>query len=105
MKSGFFQSSVISSVVSSVVLSLLAVVSVSATAFAGSKATTIYHDYDGALRGISISNACVTDTEVRTIAPTRNCEKLEPIEVVQDFGTVTEWVCKTWSVSSVAHTR
>ncbi len=68
--------------------------------------TTVYHDYDGALRGIALNNACITATDVRTINPTRNCVKLTPITVADpENGSHTDWVCEKWETSKVSNAR
>jgi len=77
------------------------------TAFAGY--TTVYHDYDGALRGIALDNACITDTEVRTIKPMKTCAKLVPVEHPGSGGDgdqpYTDWVCEQWQVTHLAYSR
>ncbi len=84
---------------------LIALVLSTSAAFASRSHKTVYHDYDGALRGIAIKNACLTEDEVQTIKPTRNCTELMPVTVLEGFEEITEYVCKTWEVAHVAHPR
>ncbi len=75
-------------------------------AVSASATTAVYHDYEGALRGISLNNACVTASDVKTISATRNCVKLTPIVVQEpENGSHTEWVCEQWETSQVSHPR
>ena len=69
--------------------------------------TTVYHDYDGALRGITLDNACVTADSVQTIRPTRNCTNLVPIVHPGhgDQQEYTDWVCEKWEVSQLSNSR
>ena len=77
-------------------------------AAAAQAGTYTYHDYDAALRGIALNNACITGTEVRTIAPQRVCAQLNPV-VVEGNGdsnmTHTEWVCAQWVNANLAFSR
>lgn len=74
-----------------------------ATAFAG---TSVHHDYDGALRGITLDNACITSTEVKTIAPQRVCAKLDQVTVdLGDGSIVNDWVCSKWEVTQLSYPR
>lgn len=84
-------------------LSLIAVLGFSVSALAGT--TVVYHDYDGALRGIALNNACVTDTEVQSISATRNCTKLVPVEKREGDYVFTDWVCQSWETSKVSYPR
>ena len=86
-------------------IALLATLLFAGAAQAG---TTVYHDFDGALRGIALDNACVTANSVETINDVRNCTKLEAIEhkAHSEHGmNYTEWVCKAWQVSKLAYPR
>lgn len=86
------------------IASFIATALLAVSAFA---TTTVYHDYDGALRGIAYDNACVTANNVQTINPTRNCTKLVPIVHPghgEDQG-YTEWVCEKWETSQLAYSR
>lgn len=77
------------------------------TLFAGSvlAGQVIYHGYDGALRGIEVANACVTNNNVQTITATRNCLKLVPVERGQGDDKYTDWVCEKWETSTLAYPR
>lgn len=69
--------------------------------------STVYHDYDGALRGIALNNACITADQVRTISATKNCVKLVPVTHGNggEEGTWTDWVCQKWETSQLAYPR
>lgn len=69
--------------------------------------TSSYHDYDAALRGITIDNACVTADTVQTIAPVRHCAKLVPVTVNKcgEQGSYTDWVCQQWEISNLSYPR
>lgn len=86
--------------------SFIATTLLAASAFAYSYS---YHDYDAALRGIALDNACITDTEVRTIQPMRVCTELVPVEIPGGNGeggpAQYDWVCKNWQTTHVAHSR
>ncbi len=87
------------------IASFIATALLAVSAFATT--TTVYHDYDGALRGINLNNACVTASTVQTIHATRNCTKLVPI-VHPGHGEqdgYTEWVCEKWENSQMSHSR
>lgn len=62
----------------------------SSTTFAG---TYVYHDWDGALRGIALNNACITDGEVNTIRPMKVCTKYVQKPVQDEGGIRYETVC------------
>lgn len=66
---------------------------------------TVYHDYDGALRGIALNNACITDAEVKTIKAARTCTKLVPIQVGYGDDKYTDWVCQKWETAHAAYPR
>jgi hypothetical protein len=86
-------------------LSFLASVLISGAATAG---TVVYHNYDGALRGIALNNACVTASDVQTIKDVRHCTKLVGIEHKarsERDNTYTEWVCANWEVSKISYPR
>lgn len=84
------------------IASFLATALLAVSAFA---TTTVYHNYDGALRGIAINNACVTATNVQTIQATRNCTKLVPVVRQDGDNTYTDWVCEKWETSQVSYPR
>jgi hypothetical protein len=87
------------------IVSFLATAMFAASAFA---TTTVYHDYDAALRGIALDNACITDTEVRTIKPVKHCTELVPVEHNnggQEGGSWTDWVCNKYEVATLAYPR
>lgn len=70
--------------------------------------TVQYHDYDAALRGIKLNNACVTATEVRTINPQVECTELVPVEVPARGDSEmahTDWVCKSRAATHLAFPR
>ncbi len=69
--------------------------------------TSSYHDYDAALRGITIDNACVTATNVKTINPVRHCAKLVPVTTGNggEQGYQTDWVCQKWEVTNLSYPR
>lgn len=69
--------------------------------------TRIEHDYSGALRGLDLYNACITDTEVRSIKPISVCTELVPVERGSggDEGRWIDWVCEKWEKQSVAYPR
>ena len=77
------------------------------TLFAGSALAgqVIYHGYDGALRGIEITNACVTDDNVQTINDTQNCLKLVPVPRGEGDNKYTDWVCEQWETAKLAYPR
>jgi len=58
---------------------------ISASAFAD---TTIYSDYSEGLRGLTVENACLTDTEVRSINPITVCTKTETTVIQHIPNTV-----------------
>jgi hypothetical protein len=72
---------------------------------AAANADAVIHDYDGALRGIALNNACVTAKEVKTVKPTKNCVKLVPVTYQDGDNTVTDWVCKKWEVAHLSFPR
>jgi hypothetical protein len=59
------------------------------------------------LGGIALGNACVTATEVKSIAPQRVCMKWEEIYTPGhgEMGPVTEYVCKQWGTADFASPR
>lgn len=85
------------------IVSLIAATLLSVTAFAST--TTVYHDYDGALRGIALKNACITEDTVQTIKAAKTCVELVP--VVRNDGDMqyTDWVCKRWETSHASYSR
>lgn len=87
-------------------MKMFALIAALFVAVAANAGTTASHDYDGALRGIAIDNACVTEKEVKTIKPMKTCTKLVPVETDSGDGYVfTDWVCEKWQVSQVAYPR
>ncbi|MCM2281660.1 MAG: hypothetical protein NDI61_07420 [Bdellovibrionaceae bacterium] len=72
-------------------------------AVAGSR--NMEHNYLPALRGIAIENACLTDSEVRTINPISRCTKLEERTVHAGDYSYTDYVCVAHVVSHVAYPR
>ncbi|MCB0383897.1 MAG: hypothetical protein KDD43_00785 [Bdellovibrionales bacterium] len=71
--------------------------------------TTVEHDYHGALRGIELSNACLTDSEVKTIKPQKVCEKLvavpNPNYNNEVGGPEFDYVCQKWALRQLAESR
>jgi len=67
-----------------------------------SNATLIFEESLGA---ITLDNACMTATEVRSIQPVTMCEKMVPeYEVFDQVATVT-WVCEKWTPTQLAYSR
>jgi hypothetical protein len=67
-----------------------------------SNATLIFEESLGA---ITLDNACLTATEVRSIQPVTMCEKMVPVyEVFDQVATVT-WVCEKWTPTQLAYSR
>lgn len=71
---------------------------ISATTFAG---TIIHSQHSEALHGLSVDNACVTTTEVRSIDPISVCTAYET-KVVQH---IPETQCVAYKMTSVAYPR
>lgn len=82
--------------------SFIVTVLVGVSAFA---TKTVYHDYDGALRGIALKNACITEAEVKTINATRTCTKLVPVQRGYGDDKYTDWVCERWETVHAAYPR
>lgn len=85
------------------IASLIAATLLSVSAFAAT--TTVYHDYDGALHGIALNNACITEDTVQTIKPARTCVKLVPVVRNEGDMQFTDWVCERWEKSHASHPR
>lgn len=84
-------------------ISFIATALLATSAFAG---TSYIHDYDAALRGIELSNACITASDVKTIKAVKACTNLVP--VTHNPGTdyeYTEWVCKKWETTHQSYPR
>lgn len=85
------------------IVSFIAATILSVTAFAAT--TTVYHDYDGALRGIALKNACITEDTVQTIKPARTCVKLVPVVRHDGDMQYTDWICERWEKLHASHSR
>nr|BFD67304.1 hypothetical protein HAGR004_23260 [Bdellovibrio sp. HAGR004] len=96
----------------------LATLLVSASAFAvhaNSSWSQIFADRDAVvthgyrLPGIKLDNACMTETEVRAIQPTRECAELVPRTIRgpggDGPGDITEWVCARYETKIVSVPR
>lgn len=75
-----------------------------------SKNTVIEHAYQGAMAGISLGNACVTETTVQTIRDVRTCNRLVPVErggqsPYSEDGRYTDWVCAEYGKGSISTPR
>lgn len=83
---------------------LAAMMTLSASAFSAGITT---HDYSQVLGTIKLNNACVTDSEVRSIDPVRVCTQLEARTTGSngEAGTQTDWVCVKWEVKDLAYPR
>lgn len=71
-----------------------------------SRHAVVTHGY--ALGGIKLENACMTDTEIRSITPTRECAELVPRQVGNpnsEQGGYTEWVCARYETTTLAVSR
>lgn len=81
--------------------------SVVATTSAAAGLTAVYSDYDMALYPITIDNACVTDTEVKSIKPIQVCDQLVPVEHVGngEDSSYTDWACDKKDMRIVAKPR
>ena len=75
----------------------------SASAFAGAPA----HDYHQVLGEIKLKNACVTESEVRTINPQTVCTELTPVVVGDNAegGIYTDWRCTSWETKDLSASR
>jgi hypothetical protein len=92
---------------------LVALCAMGLSSVASADYQVVYHDYSLLLgvgpEGIALNNACVTDTEVKSIAPVKVCAELAPVEVsdpAADGGqTRTEWVCKSYELQTLSAPR
>lgn len=85
------------------ITTFVAALFVAASAFAGQ---TVYHNYDAALRGIALDNACITSSEVRTIKPVRTCTELVPVQHGDHPDNAwTDWVCQKYETIHLAYPR
>lgn len=81
----------------------LATLLISGSAFAG---TYMEHDYAGALKNIDISNACVTETTVRTINPQKSCVEYKAVKTSDgDGGYFTDYVCVKTAKQNIEYSR
>jgi len=60
---------------------------------------------DENLGGIELSNACLTDTEIRTIKDMRYCPKLVKVKKGENKDTWNDWVCEQWVVGPYSYPR
>ncbi|AUN98411.1 hypothetical protein C0V70_09900 [Bacteriovorax stolpii] len=76
----------------------------SASAFALSSTT---HDYSQVLGAIKLDNACITDSEVKSINPVKVCTNLEAHTTNNggEIGSHTDWVCTAWENQNLAYSR
>lgn len=65
------------------------------------------HDYMQVLGQIKLKNACVTDSEVRSINPQTVCTELEARTTNHggEIGSVTDWVCVNWETMDLSAPR
>ena len=65
------------------------------------------HDYDAALGQIKLNNACLTETEVKSINDQKVCTKLEARTVGNggEEGTYTDWVCTKYETLALSNPR
>ena len=77
----------------------------SASAMAAS--STVIHGYSQVLGSIKLNNACITESEVKSINPVRVCTKLVPHTVDNggEIGSHTDWVCANWETKDLAASR
>lgn len=77
----------------------------SASAMAASK--TYIHGYSDVLGAIALDNACVTDTEVRSINPVKVCTKLVEVPGQLEEGGVrySNWECASYETKDLAFSR
>ncbi|MEK2646316.1 hypothetical protein [Bdellovibrio sp. BCCA] len=100
------------------VLFSLAALLISTSAHAvhsGSSWSQIFADRDAvvthgyAIMGIKLENACMTDTEIRSIEPTTQCAELAPRTVYapggEGGGPYTEWDCVRYETKIVSVPR
>jgi hypothetical protein len=80
---------------------------VTTSAFAGfGHSTYTYHDFGAALRGIELSNACITATEVKTINAMNICTKYETKTVHAPHNeTYEETNCVEHAMQNLAFPR
>ncbi len=64
------------------------------------------HAYEDILAGLPLENACVTESEVRSIQPVEFC--LQPEAVTENAGSAmefTQWVCRQSEVMTMVNPR
>lgn len=57
------------------------------------------------LGGIKLANACLTDSEIRSIEPMSYCLKLVPIKAGENKDRFIDWQCEKWIVGNYAYPR
>jgi hypothetical protein len=64
-------------------------------------------DYSEVLGAIKLNNACVTDTQVKSINAVNVCTHLEARTSGDNAegGVVTNWVCTAWDMKDLAYPR
>lgn len=61
------------------------------------KAKSVSFLYEENLGGIDFRNACLTETEVKSIKPMKYCgSDLVPVKKGQNKDSFTDWVCQDW---------
>lgn len=92
---------------------LVALCALGLTSVASADYQVVYHDYDQVLgvgaEGIALNNACVTDTEVKSIAPVKVCTSLKEVIVNPGLkgedGQYSEWVCESYATRTLSASR
>ncbi len=74
----------------------------SVSAIAGAR-----HDYEAVLGQIKLNNACLTETEVKTINAQKVCTKLEAVTTGSngEAGVQTDWVCTAYEMKDLSAPR
>lgn len=69
--------------------------------------STVTHGYSQVLGAIKLNNACITESEVKSINPVRVCTNLEAHTVDNggEIGSHTDWVCTAWETKDLAYPR
>lgn len=83
-------------------MGLLLALMFSSSAFAN---TYVYHDWDRALRGIALTNACLTESDVKTIKPMKVCTKYVTREVREGDSVWYETICVASAMQDLSFSR
>ena len=67
--------------------------------------TAVFTDYSPVLHDITLKNACVTATEVKSITAQQVCTKLVPHTYHEADNTYTEWTCEAYAMSQLSYPR